>query len=96
MFQIFIRKQEGECSNVEVCINTGARTETPWYILKVDLGSTIAADFVAKGLQSRLEDLMEGVRRGSYERGWRDAKRKKGKAEVFPSMCYRTWFEDRK
>ena len=95
-FQIFFRKQQGECSNVEVCINTGTHTETPWYILKIDLGSTIAAEFVANGLQGQLTDFMFEVRRNAYERGYRDAKRKHKKAECFPSMCYRTWFEEGK
>jgi hypothetical protein len=95
-FKIHFRKQHGECQNVEVCINTGANTETPWYILKIDLGSTIAAEFVAEELNKRLQNLMEEVRRNAYERGWKDAKRKRRKTECFPSMCYRTWFEEGK
>ena len=81
---------------MEVCINTGANTEAPWYIPKIDLGSTIAAEFVAKELNARLNDLMSTVRRESYFRGWNDAKSKRRKADCFPGMCYHTWFEDGK
>lgn len=95
-FQIHFRKQQGECSNVEVCIHTGVRTETPWYILKIDLGSTIAAEFVGAGLNERLQNLMEGIRRNAYERGYSDAKSKRKKAGCFPTMCRRTWFEEGK
>ena len=92
-FHIYFRKQDGECPNIEVCINTGANCEKPWYILKIDVGSVIAAEFVALELNRKLRDLMVHIRQNAYERGWKDAKRKRIKSDLFPSMCQITWFD---
>ncbi len=88
-FGISISKQEGECTNILIWINTGTAVEKKFYCGEITMGSPATAAIVADDLAGQLEEMMREIRHRNYLAGWNDAKKKKAKraSDCFSGRC---------
>lgn len=85
-FSVWFRKQDGDCSNVEIRVDVNVSHECSIYTATIDAHTPAFAEIVADHLTRSLANTMETIRRRNYERGWKDAKAKRTK---------KSWFSNR-
>lgn len=80
---IYIERYE---EKVRVKIDTGLNTTSGQIWLYWNCNSEMYAELLSRHINKRLDETIQAIRKEEYERGWKDAKAKKSKANWFSAV----------